>query len=251
MVRVFWSNFKRAFCSSGFIIAVIGTIIASLLGGINFIINAYNRGALEYAGEVSIQSAYTSMYSNVFLLLLPILCTLPYSGSFIEDYHTKLLRYYLPRSGRQKYLINKTFIIAFSGGSALFLGQVIVLLVCTLLFPPIGIEADIERFNITYGVFFSGAFLILLGGFLWALFGGILATAFKNQYMAYSFPFIIYYVASSFQHRYFKLYYAFNPQEWIRPGHIEFDSALTYAIAAIIIASLLLYYLMKRNLKDV
>jgi drug/metabolite transporter (DMT)-like permease len=119
------------------------------------------------------------------------------------------------------------------------------------MFPPTGVKPSAEDYGFTYGSYFLGAFLILLAGFLWALVGGVAASALKNRYMAYAVPFIIYYVLSSFQTRYFQTAYMFNPREWIYPGHLELETAVICALLAVAAAGIAYYLVMKRRLRDV
>ena len=251
-MKVFITELKRALSSLGFWVGMTGSVIAGFWGGFEFMKIA--KGSMETFGEISVQAAYNAMYSNLFMMVIPILCTLPFATSFVDELNSRFIRGYLPRAGRKRYLISKSAATALSGGISVFGGLIILLLIYTILFPPSGVEqagAMLDEYGFTYAIYFKCALLVLLGGCLWSLVGGIWAAATRNPYMAYACPFIIYYVLSSFQQRYFKAYYILNPQEWIMPGHIELAQAYTYASILLIAAGVTYAILMKRRLRDV
>lgn len=252
-MRVFWVELKRAFLSPYFLVASTGTVIACLLGGAGAAAAVTGFGSTVF-GEISVQAAYAAMYSDAFLMVIPILCTLPYTTSFMEDAQNGYIRAYLPRSGRKHYLLSKTAATALSGGGALFTGIVALLVIYSILFPPAGIESsgDMNQvYSFTYSAYFLGAFLILMGGFLWALTGGIAACALNNRYMAYALPFIAYYILFSFQARYFSSVFVMNPRQWLRPEQIGIETAFAYLLILGTTAGAAYYFLMKRRLKDV
>lgn len=254
MMKVLLTELKRAFFSPGFLAAIAGAVVAGFLGGYEFMKIALGGLAMEAVGEISVQVTYTSMYSNLFVLVIPILCTLPGAASFMEDTDSRFIREYLPRAGRMKYLISKTTATALSGGASVFGGLMAMLLIFSIMFPPLGIEQTgmlSNDYTITYYNFFRCSLLVLLNGCLWSLVGGVTAAATLNKYMAYACPFILYYVISIFQERYFKTYWIFNPKEWIMPGHIELLQAFLCSAAAIAVLSIIYCLLMKRRLCDV
>ena len=251
-MRVFGVELKRAFWSPYFLIAFAGTVIACLIGGAGPA--AVAGSANTVFGEISVQTAYAAMYSDTFLMLVPILCTLPYTASFMEDVQSNYIRAYLPRSGKKPYLLSKTAATALSGGGALFAGLVCLLLIYSISFPPSGIESSGQinpDYSFTYSAYFLGAFLILMGGFVWTLTGGIAASALNNRYMAYALPFIAYYILSSFQARYFSSAFVLNPRQWLRPEQIGIETAVGLLLILGTTAGTAYYFLMKRRLKDV
>jgi len=249
-MRVLLTEIKRSIFDRKFFITVAATVIAALLGSWHEIsAMKHNINLTENLGELSIRAAAASMQTDVFLLVIPILCVIPYAGSFAEDYQSRFLRAYLPLAGRRRYLLSKAFVTALAGGLALAAGLLVALAVCTAIYPPLGIP--VGEYAFTYKLYFLALSFVFMGGALWAIVGGIAGAVLKNRYMVYAAPFIIYYVWASFQARYFRAAYAFNPQEWIRPAHINSPIVLLYAAIAAIIAFIIYYYAMKRRLRDV
>lgn len=52
---------------------------------------------------------------------------------------------------------------------------------------------------------------LFLNGAFWALVGGLAAVITKNRYMSYAVPFILYYVLTVFQERYYQKAFFMNP----------------------------------------
>ena len=248
-MKVFFAELRRALSSPGFPIAVAGTIIVALVGGWqNFDTLRQIDGSMNI-GELFLQATYGAIHSDALILVMPILCTLPYSASFMEDFQSRYLRAYLPRTGRRTYLVSKIAATAISGGASIFAGTVVVLLICIALFPPMGLLKDDSIF--TWSVFTLTAFLVSFGALIWSLAGGIAAVALKNRFMAYAVPFIIFYLLTSFQARYFRTAYALSPLEWIKPANLDFLIALACSFIAFAGACIIYYMVMKQRLRDV
>lgn len=232
---------------------MLGTVIAGFLGAYDFVSAALlGKNTVMVTGEISAQAAFSAAYSQIMLLLIPILCTLPYAHSFTEDVNSRYIRAYLPRTGRNPYLLSRTIVTALSGGVAVVAGLLILLFLYTLIFPlsnkPLAIDPMLAATHIN---FLGRMPLILLNASLWAIVGGIAAASMMNRYMAYACPFILYYVLLSFQGRYFVGYYAANPREWIFPEHLGFSGAYI-SVGIVLAAAFVIYYLlMKRRLRDV
>jgi len=249
-MKVFATELKRALTAPGFSVAAVGTVIAAFIGGFSHINSLLYSGGTESFGELYLQAMYVAIHSDTLLLVMPVLCALPFAASFAEDFQSRFLRAYLPRAGTRTYLASKTAATALSGGLSLFVGMTIVLLICIAIFPSYGFAEEGVKIY-TWGTFFLTSFLVTLGALLWSLVGGMAAAVLRNRYMAYAVPFIIFYVLSSFQPRFYRTAYAFNPQEWIKPAHLEFPIALACSFIALAGACIAYYFVMKRRLRDV
>jgi len=249
MPRVLLNELIRAVCNWRFAVAVGATVIVALISGSDNITILKQSSMVENIGELSIRAAAACMQMDAFLLTLPILCVIPYADSFVEDLQTHFLREYLPLAGKNRYLFSKVTVTALSGGLALCVGQLIVLLICTGIFPPLGIEPG--EYAFTYYHYFLALLMVVFGGLAWSLVGGISGAALRNRYMAYAMPFIIFYVLSSFQIRYFRTAYVFSLQEWIRPAHLALPTALICGAAAVAGVYFIYYFIMRRRLYEV
>jgi hypothetical protein len=127
----------------------------------------------------------------------------------------------------------------------------LLLLVCTVIFPPLGAALQSIPEGHSYGTFFLGVFFLFLGGSAWALVGGFAATALRNRYLAYAMPFILYYMLSVFQERYWGAFYVLNPREWVYPEHLGLVPTLILSGVALIIDAVLYSIIMRRRIVDV
>ncbi|MCL2112258.1 MAG: hypothetical protein FWH32_08480 [Clostridiales bacterium] len=225
-------------------------VVVALIGGWGSILAMIRiSGITESFGELSIRAATIFMQSDVFLLALPVLCTIPYADSFVEDFQSRFLRQYLPLAGRRRYLFSKAAIVALAGGLAVFTGHAIVLGICMALFPPMGIETGMYVF--TYEEYAIAMSLVVLSAMAWALVGGIAGAALKNKYMVYVIPFIVYYVLGFFQGRYFRSAYIFSPREWIRPANLDLSTAFISVAVAVAVAFTIYCLVVRRRLYEI
>jgi hypothetical protein len=249
-LRVFFTELKRAALSPGFLAAAAGTAAAGLIGGRDTAVMLARGGAWESMGEMWEQLMFAAMYSNIFLLVLPILSTLPYTGAFADDLNSQFIRTYLPRAGRRRYLISRTAATALSGGMAVTLGVLMLMLAYIVAFPPLGLsEAGIEMMPTLFSLF-QAIVLVFLNAGLWALIGGVAAAIMRNKYIAYACPFILYYVATSFQQRYSKTAHFLSPREWIMPGHTDWYVIFGMVVGLCAVVGVALALLMKWRLKN-
>ncbi len=79
------------------------------------------------------------------------------------------------------------------------------------------------------------AVMFFLSGALWALLGLLLASVTGSKYVAYSSPFVIYYVLIILYERYFKIYCLY-PKEWLIPS----DSWVLGSFGAILLMAMLI-----------
>lgn len=250
-MRVFLTELKRAFTSPGFFAAIAILTLAGVIGGRETAMSFAHGGALESLGETWEQLMFVAIFSNIFLLVLPILSSLPYTGAFADDVNSKFARFYLPRAGRRRYLVSRTAATALSGGVAVTLGVLLLMVIYIIAFPPLSlVAAGVEIMPKMFSLF-QAVVLLFLNACLWALIGGIAATIMRNKYIAYASPFILYYVATSFQQRYYQASYLFSPQEWIMPGHTNWFITFGVVIGLCVVASVAYHLLMKWRLKNV
>jgi hypothetical protein len=123
------------------------------------------------------------------------------------------------------------FATGLSGGLVLFLGIILIYIAFALLFTPMEVLPQMpdDAMNGTmaasagmvqmavpsmFADIIGRAFLFFLAGFFWSLVGALFATVTMSRYMAYAFPFILYYVLIILCQRYFTGIYILNPQEW-------------------------------------
>ena len=58
-----------------------------------------------------------------------------------------------------------------------------------------------------------------LNGALWALTGSAVSVLTRNHYLGYAGPFVLYYVLTVFQERYYERIYFLSPRQWAYPSY--------------------------------
>ncbi|HBU12961.1 MAG TPA: hypothetical protein DEB31_09650, partial [Clostridiales bacterium] len=237
-MNAFKTDMKRALTSWGFVVGVIGLAVAAFFGVFEQMTPIF-QGKMTEGLEpgFTIGLVFSALSSDVVLLVLPILCAIPFTPAFYDDYRNKFYRAYLPRAGNQPYMRAKVLTTVFSGGLTLFLGVMLVLVVFAILFAPMEVTPELPEMNayeldmymqsmadtdtvaaqLNFGELMTRSLVFFLSGSLWALVGGILCTVTMSKYMAYASPFILYYVLVILSERYFTSVYVINPQEWLSP----------------------------------
>lgn len=237
------TDLKRALTSWGFIAGVCGLSVAAFFGVFDQMLPVFQGTMTEGLQQgFTMQLFFSALQSDVVLLVLPILCALPFTPAFLDDYKSRYLRGYLPRSGKTPYVQAKVVATALSGGLALFLGVLLTLLVFSVLFLPMEVppekpelseyeqqmqewqgtatEEDDTGAQQSFINIIEKSTVFFLSGCLWSLVGGLLASITTSKYMAYASPFILYYVLVILSQRYFKDLYVINPQEWLNPSEV-------------------------------
>lgn len=268
--NAFSADMNNALKSRGLVIGTVGMAAAGFLSVFEQILPVFQGRFAETGLDKGfvMRLMFTAVSSDLVLLVFPILCTLPFTSAFLDDYKSHFIRKYLPRAGKKNYVEAKVFATALSGGLTLFIGVILMFLVFAILFLPMetaaetaevfGTEMQMIENSITaqrnLEKFMMQAFVFFLNGCFWSLVGGILAAVTMSKYMAYASPFILYYVLVIFSKRYFKILYVLNPQEWINPvsewvGGTK--GAVLFIVELIIAAGFLYSHIIERKLRDV
>jgi hypothetical protein len=212
------SDIRRALSGPGFFIAAAGMALAVAVASLQGIFSAANTGAAFPAGFHA-QTVLEAMKSDWVTLALPVLCTLPFASSFVDDVKSGYIKQFLHRTSTARYIGGKLAACAVSGGLALFAGVVLAYGLSCLVFAPMELAPEpggaaqpyfAELLMKAAVFFFSGAF--------WSLMGFAVAALTMSRYMAYASPFVLYYVLIILHERYFENFYALYPKEWLDPS---------------------------------
>ncbi len=249
-------DIRRAVISKIFLISVAGVALAGFFGSFELMVVAFG-GKLDVAfGALPVQLAFSAVSSEIMLMAAPVLCTISYTGSFVDEYNSRFLRMYLPRAGKAGYTAGKTLASALSGGAALFLGMMALLLIYNIAFAnhfsrPSGMEVTPDML-ITLPLFLQHALLLAVFGCFWSLVGASVAAAGMNKYLAYACPFVISYFLIIFKERYFRQAALLSPQSWIAPAAREDWAYMLLFLCAITIFMAAVYAVLIRwRLRDV
>ncbi len=266
------TDIKMAISSKGFIIAVAGTLIAVIVGAAGEIVGVFQSGtAMGIMPDFHTQAVLTSLSSKTFLFFVPILCALPYTTSVIDDVKSGYIKAYLFRTSGKRYIFSKSLSAGLSGGLVLFIGILLCFALFALVFTPMelasqpmdmGMQMDmpVEKGMESMGMpgqpsmvmeVVSKALMFFICGWFWSLIGLTFATATQSRYMAYAWPFVMYYVLIIISERYLKDIYIINPQEWLAPQNIWPGGAWGIALFVfelIVLASIAFHLACKRRL---
>lgn len=190
------------------------------------------------------------LFSETALLAVPIVAPLA-AGELAEvELHSRFALFSSFRSGKKGYPVGKAFGLFVSGGLTVCLGQAALLIFYFAVLNGIPLAQDNSA---SYSVLaLSIDFLrSFLNGGLWAVFGGLAAVISKNRYMSYAVPFILYYVLSVFQERYYSNLYALNPRYWSVPVHFGNIGCIFILMAALLTIGFIFMIAIKRRLEHV
>lgn len=162
-------------------------------------------GSVGFAAGLILQVLILSISkenSEFFLISIPLVCTLPYTTAWLEDYKRGYLKLYISRCGVRSYIWGKYFSCILSGG----------LLESAAVY--IYMHTDKGKGCELYPV------LIFMSGMFWAAVSTTLAAITKSKYIAYGGSFVIFYLLIIIYERYFGKIYCLYPAEWINPTHV-------------------------------
>lgn len=174
--------------------------------------------------------------SEMFRMSIPLICALPYSCGWLNEYKCGFTKFSLSRADFKSYICSKFFAAGFAGGLAEVLGVWIFAAV-----------KKCEEAPLDYR-------LLFLSAFLWAAVATTLASVSESKYLAYGGAFVIYYFLIILYERYFSTVYCLNPYEWVFPSHtwILGNTGIELMLTGLIIITACIYYaVIRRRLERV
>ncbi|NLJ41375.1 MAG: hypothetical protein GX352_07190 [Clostridiales bacterium] len=208
------TDLKRAIYSLPFLLASIAMVLAIAIGAGAKMVFPKEIGLglnFNYHWDLIFQG----LSSNIVLMIVPIICTLPYTSAFLDEYKSGFLKPYLIKCDKSAYIRGKVLTGGISGGLALALGILLSYFLASLIYKPLQI-ADPQAIS-PINILLKKTLVFFLCGFLWASLGSLLANITLSKYMAYGAPLVIYYVLVILSERYFHSVYVINPEEWLAP----------------------------------
>ena len=185
------------------------------------------------------------------VFLLPLVSTLPYAASWLDERKNGYWKAYMPRTTKEKYAVSRITANAAGGGLCSALGYFLAYLILALIYRPM--EAAAETPAISFGALALGGAAVFLMGVFWAGAGFLCSLLFRNRYMIYGGPFLLSYLMVIITSRYLPGVYTLNPREWLAMEHYWEGGSLGAAafLAEISLLSMLAQYLMlKRRLEE-
>lgn len=182
------------------------------------------------------------------LLFIPIAVPLAAGGDTETELRSRFFVFSAIRSGKNQYIIGKVCGLIFSGGLMACVAMGLLLAISCWGFgnlPALGGENDLSPFLANVILSFPRGFL---NGALWATIGGLAAVVIRSRSQAYAVPFVIYYVLTVFQERYYGSLFFLNPRYWIAPVYYDNSFCILVLSVLCIMSSLLFMLATKRRL---
>ena len=250
-MQVLSSDMNRVF-GKPFALSLLGVTLCVLFGAFSEILKIYQMRPPATALWAHQGILVRALAGEPILFAAPILAAIPFSGAFVEDVKSGYLKQVLPRTTVTKYIWSKELACAVSGfltlAIGIFLGYVVVILLVIPVetFSGAPVESQLPELLGKLGLFG-------LAGALWAMLGMLLSTVTMNAYMAYSAPFILYYVLIILQERYARSIFMLNPQNYLTlTGKWPFGGwSAAITVLTLLIAVMLGFYIVaQKHLRD-
>ena len=218
MKNIVLSCIRQSICKGRFLVAVIFVAAAVFLASTETLLKAFrSEDLLNYGFHGNLIVEATK--SDTITLCLPIVCTLPFAASYVDDVKTGFIKLYIHRTGRRAYILGKALGCIISGGLVVVLGLLLAYGSASLVFLPMEAAplSDTERPGCFHELF-SACWRFFLSGGLLSLAGLSLSSLMESRYIAYGSPFILYYVLIILHERYFDRLYILYPKSWLFPS---------------------------------
>ena len=243
------SNLNQICQSSGFRLALVGVVVIIAFSSISGILGAFRSEELIENGFHA-TLIFKALSSDAFTLALPILCTLPYTTSFVDDVKSGFIKEYLPRTNIKSYLISKIIACAASGGAVLAIGVAFAYAMSALTLMPMEAALKPGEVSTNYLSQIVGKVAIsMFSGALWSILGMTFAAITNSRFMAYASPFVVYYVLIILHERYFPDFFVLYPKEWLNPQSkwMFGDWGVVLLVMELLILASILFYLVGRK----
>ena len=185
------------------------------------------------------------------LLFVPIAVTFAAGGEAEQELHSRFALFSCVRTGKKQYLAGKAAGLILSGGLMLSAAMLLMLGISVLVFGDIPVLGGggpaFSKVLLQVFVSFPRGFL---NGALWAMAGGFAAIVTRSRYLAYAVPFVLYYVLSVFQERYFRRFLFLNPRYWMAPVYFNDLICILILLALCALTGFLFIWALKRRLDD-
>lgn len=248
MRHVMAEELRNSIWNLRFLCGVALIVLTAIFAGNPYVKHLLSTGSsLEGPGWFS--AYYYSITAANALLFIPIAAPFAAGGCAEAELRSRFALFAYIRSGKKPYCIGKITGLILSGGlmSCLALAILLAIMCVRLGKVPMDAEAAPVLTSIISTLVFS--FLRgFLNGALWALVGSLAAVVTRNRYLAYAAPFILYYVLTVFQERYYRKLFFFSPRYWAAPLHYGNLFCIAILFVMCVLASTLLVIALKRRL---
>lgn len=184
------------------------------------------------------------------LLFVPLMAPFAAGADAETEAESRFLLFSALRTGKKRYLFGKAMALAASGGLMAVLSMGLFLILGIAGFSQVVFSNYGE---VAIGMILFETVLHLVRGFLngafWALLGGTSAVVTKNRYMACTIPFVLYYVLTVFQERYYRKLGFLNPRYWASPVYYSNLVCIGILLVLSLLMAALFVIVMKRRME--
>ena len=242
----------QAFTGIPFLLALAGMLMALVIGGLSPVwssFETYRNELLDYGMHFTVLQK--ALQSEAVYLMMPVICSLPFSAAFLEDISCGFIKSYLPRAGRGHYIAGKITAAGVSGGSAAVIGVTLYYQMLRLLLLPMEKAAG-ELEGLSYGKDVGRVcVLFFCAGMLFSLIGMLFSIVTSSKYMAYASAFVLEYVLIILRERYLKKLFVIDPREWLHPQDAqwmfgELGAVLLMVMLMVLVVLVLIMVMMRR-----
>ena len=144
---MFYAELKRGFEKTSFKISIlIGLLFVLVHVRELFLLDSfYVQEGLswveKYLGSINISSfdkfmlTYINMPGNMFIVLLPLICSISYSDSYVEDSVSGMNNFIYTREKKEIYAIYKYIVNFIVSGIVITIPLIVDILICAIIFP--------------------------------------------------------------------------------------------------------------------
>jgi len=216
MTNLIKTDFKRVFVSNGIYVSSIIVFMLLLQEGLaTGLVEAAADGFGGVRGNTSVDLFGMTVFFSSLILLAPLLCTIPYSVCYCDEYNNHYCYYTMHRSHNYKnYAVSKLLVTAVCGGLTIFVPMLLYGVICQLVAVPVDVSnqniVSVLNTSIWSLVNTNGGFLyIFLQSFFFSLFGSACALVslavsayVPNKYIVFALPLILCYTMNYIFSRY-------------------------------------------------
>ncbi len=192
-----------------------------------------------YAGYEGQEAVWFGVFeycivSTTGLLFVPLCAPLASGANTQIELQSRYALFCYSRTGKRKYCFQKLRECILSGGMMVVFAEMLVFLMVYVKMRGISeMFRNAEILEVSKNTC-VGLVLGFENGAFWSVIGGIFAVLAKNQYLAYTMPFVLYYVLTIFQERYYRSLFFLSPKYWAAPIYYG------YVVCVIVMLALLL-----------
>jgi hypothetical protein len=257
------NELKRAIFSKTFLLSIIifvAVLVPVMWDDLIYILTS-NDPILDYLSMFS----YTMGVGPSFYIIA-LICAMPFSFSFADEWNTGYYKTAIIRSNIKKYISKKILSVSISGGLACMIGVSIIFIICLVSFGSFEpdnqevirvisrssllplMSSNINIAGIQYiisKILFAGLY-----GMVWSLFGLAISAWIPNRYLALISPFVVSFVLLYIS--YSTNLFWINPAFFVNPSRNSESLFVIplYYLVCFAINYLLFYFGIKRRYKN-